>query len=121
VHGGSRKTDPPRKLIHRQKRKRKRKFGKSREYCLIDRTAFHIWNFGKAGFLSTGKLSAANIFGHRRVCHNVLPKCAYKIIVDGIETHSFHLEIEDDWFLNGIFPERGERGQGKGFEQFIGF
>jgi hypothetical protein len=63
VHGGSRKTDPPRKLAHRRKpnRNRKRKFGKSREYCLIDRTAFHIWTFGSSGFLSAGKLSAASI------------------------------------------------------------
>jgi hypothetical protein len=45
VHGGSRKTNPPRKLAHR--RKRKLKFGKSREHCLIDRTAFHTWSFGK--------------------------------------------------------------------------
>jgi hypothetical protein len=65
VHGGSRKTDPPRKLAHRQKQKqkqklkwkwkwkwkRKRKFGKSREYCLIDRTVFHIWSFGRGDFL----------------------------------------------------------------------
>jgi hypothetical protein len=41
VHGGSRETDPPRKLAHR--RKRKRKFDKSREYCFIDKTAFHIF------------------------------------------------------------------------------
>jgi hypothetical protein len=109
VHGGSRKTDPPRKLAHRQKRK----FGKSREYCLIDRTAFHIWSFGSGGFLSAGKKSAASIFGHRRICHSVLPnlpnlsKRAYKIVVDGIESHPFHPEIrrsgdpeiEDDWLL----------------------
>jgi hypothetical protein len=94
LHGGSRKTDPPRKLAHG--RKRKRKFGKSREYYLIDRTAFHIWSFGSGGFLSAGKLSAASIFGHRRVCHSVLPKRAYKIVVDGIEIHPFHPEIEDD-------------------------
>jgi hypothetical protein len=92
VHGGSRKTDPPRKLAYR----RKRKFGKNREYCLIDRTAFHIWSFGSGGFLSAGKLSAASIFGHRRVCHSVLPKRAYKIVVDVIESHPFHPEIKDD-------------------------
>jgi hypothetical protein len=95
VHGGSRKTDPPRKLAHKRKQKRKRKFGKSREYCFIDRTAFHIWSFGR-GFLSSGKLSAANIFGHGRVCHSVLPnlpKPAYKIVVYGIENHPFHPEI----------------------------
>jgi hypothetical protein len=97
VQGGSRKTDPPRKLAHR----RKRKFGKSCEYYLIDRTEFHIWSFGRGGSLSAGKLSAASIFGHGRVCHNVLPKRAYKIVVDGIEgeSHPFHLEIEDDWLL----------------------
>jgi hypothetical protein len=89
VHGGSWKTDPPRKLAHR----RKRKFGKSREYCLINRTAFHIWSFGRDGFPSAGKLSAVSIFGHRRVYHSVLPKRAYKIIVDGIESHPFHPEI----------------------------
>jgi hypothetical protein len=93
VHDGSRKTDPPRTLEHR--RKRKRKFGKSREYWVIDRTAFHIWSFGRGGFLSTGKLSAASIFGHRRVCNSVLPKRAYRIVVDGIESHPFHPEIED--------------------------
>jgi hypothetical protein len=94
VHGGSRKTDPPQKLAHR--RKRKRKFGKSREYCLIDRTEFHIWSFGRGGFLSAGKLNAASIFGHRRVCHSFLPKRAYKIAVDVIENHPFHPEMEDN-------------------------
>jgi hypothetical protein len=97
VYGGSRKTDPPRKLADR--RKRKRKFGQSREYCLIDRTAFHIWSFGRGGFLSAGKLSASSIFGHLRVCHSVLPKRADKIVVDGIESYPFHPEIEDDWLL----------------------
>jgi hypothetical protein len=128
VHGGSRKTDPPRKLAHR--RKRKRKIGKNREYCLIDRTAFHIWSFGRGGFLSAGRLSAASIFGHRRVCHSVLPKRAYKIIVDGIENHPFDPEIEDDWLLvyQATDPTRPsltsffrKRGQGKDSEQFIGF
>jgi hypothetical protein len=97
VHGGSRKTDPPQKLGPR----RKRKFGKSRKsrkYCLIDKTVFHIWSFGRGDFLSAGKLSAASLFGHRRVCHSVLPnlpKRAYKIVVDGIESesHHFHPEI----------------------------
>jgi hypothetical protein len=94
VHGGSRKTDPPPKLAHG--RKRKRKFGKSRGYGLIDRTEFHIWSFGRGGFLSAGELSAASIFGHCRVCHNVLPERAYKIVVDGIESYPFHPEIEDN-------------------------
>jgi hypothetical protein len=82
------------------------------------------------GFLSAGKLSGASIFGHRRVCHKVLPKRAYKTVVDGIESHPFHSEIEDDWILvhqvtdpkrpssTSFFPKRG---QGKGSEQFIGF
>jgi hypothetical protein len=61
--------------------------------------AFHIWSFGMGGFLSGGKLSAASIFGHHRVCHSVLPERKYKIVVDGIERHPFHLEIEDDWLL----------------------
>jgi hypothetical protein len=47
----------------------------------------------------TGELSAVSIFGHRRVCHSVLPKRAYKIVVDGIESHFFHPEIDDDWLL----------------------
>jgi hypothetical protein len=47
-------------------------------------------------FLSAGKLSAASIFDHRRVCHSVLPKRTYKIVMDGIESHPFHPEIEDD-------------------------
>jgi hypothetical protein len=50
--------------------------------------------------------------------------------VDGIESHLFHPEIEDDWFvvhqatdskrpnLTLFFPKKG---QGKGSEQFIGF
>jgi hypothetical protein len=97
VHGGSRKTDPPRKLAHR--RKCKRKFGKGREYCLIARTAFSTWSFERVGFLSAGKPAAASIFGHYRVCHSVLLKRAYKIVVDGIESHPFHPEIEDDWLL----------------------
>jgi hypothetical protein len=60
---------------------------------LIDRTAFHIWSFGRGGFLSAGKMSAASIFGHRRGCHSILPKSAYKIVVDGIESHPFHPKI----------------------------
>jgi hypothetical protein len=82
------------------------------------------------GFLSAGKLSAASIFGHRRVCHSLPPKRVYKIVVDGIENHPFHPEIEDDWLLvhqatdpkrpslTSFFPKRG---QGKGPEQFIRF
>jgi hypothetical protein len=93
VHGGSRKTDPSRKLVHR--RKWKRIFGKSREYCLIARTAFHIWNFGRGGFLSAGKMRAASIFGHRRVCHSVLPKRAYKIVVDGSVGRSIPWPVND--------------------------
>jgi hypothetical protein len=107
----------------------KRKFGKGREDCLIDRIAFHIWSFGRGGLLSAGKLSAASIFEHRRVCHSVFPKRAHKTIVDGIEIHPFHLEIEDDWLpvyqatdpkrpsLTSFFPKKG---QGKASEQFIG-
>jgi hypothetical protein len=49
--------------------------------------------FRKDGFLSTGKLSAATIFDHRRVCHSVLPKRGYKIVVDGIASLLFHPEI----------------------------
>jgi hypothetical protein len=97
MHGGSRKIDPPRKLAHR--RKRKPKFGKSREHYLIDMTAFHIWSFGRGGFLSARKMSAASRFGHRLGCHSILPKHAYKIVVDGIESNPFHLEIENDWLL----------------------
>jgi hypothetical protein len=106
---------PPRKLAH--KRKRKQKFGKS----LTDRTAFHIWSFGRCGFHSAGKLSAVSIFGHRRVCHSVLPKRAYKIVVDGIESHPFHPEIRRErtigfWSIKRLilnaqverhFPEKG--------------
>jgi hypothetical protein len=52
------------------------------------------------------------------------------IVVDGIESHAFHLEMEDDWILvhqatdsqspgsTSFFPKMG---QGKGSEQFIGF
>jgi ubiquitin-protein ligase len=125
----------PRKLAHRRKqkqeRKRKRVFGNSREYCLIDRTTFHIfvWSFRRGGFLSAGKLSAANIFGHRRVCHSILPnlsnlpKRVYEIVVDGIESHPFHPEIEDNWFLvhQATNPKRpslrsffAKKGEGKG-------
>jgi hypothetical protein len=117
VRGGVRKTDPPRKLAPR----RKRKFEKSREYCLIDRSEFHIWSFGRGGFLSAGKLSAVSIFGHRRVCHSVPPKRVYKIAMDGIENYP---EIEDDWLLvhqatdpkrpslTSFFPKKG-KGTGK--------
>jgi hypothetical protein len=50
--------------------------------------------------------------------------------VDGIESHPFQPEIEDDWLLvrqatdpkrpslTSFFPKRG---QGKGSEQFLGF
>jgi hypothetical protein len=51
------------------------------------------------GLLSAGKLSIASIFGHRRVCHSVHTKRAYKIVVDGIESHPFPPKIEDDWLL----------------------
>jgi hypothetical protein len=51
------------------------------------------------GFLSAGKLSAESNFGHRRVCHSILLKRAYKIVLDGIKSHLFHPEIDDDWFL----------------------
>jgi hypothetical protein len=64
-----------------------------REYWPIDRIAFHIWSFGRGGFLSAGKLSAASIFDHCQRFHSFLPKRAYKIVVDGIENHPFHLEI----------------------------
>jgi hypothetical protein len=82
------------------------------------------------GFVSAGKLSAASIFGHRQVCHSILPKRASKIVVDGIKSHPFLPEIEDDWLLlhqatdptrpslTSFFPKRG---QGKGSEQVIGF
>jgi hypothetical protein len=62
----------------------------------------------EGGFLSAGKLSAASRVGHRRAIHGVLPKRVYKIIVDGIEIHPFHPEIEDDWFLvhQAIDPKR---------------
>jgi hypothetical protein len=128
VHGGSRKTCPPRRLAHR--RKRKWNFGKSREYCLIDRIAFHIWSFGRGGFLSAEKLSTVSIFGHLRIYHNVLPERAYKIVVDGIEGHPFHPEIEDDWLLAhqatdpkcpSLTSFFRKRGQGKGSEQLIEF
>jgi hypothetical protein len=99
----------------------KGKFGKGREYCLIDRTAFPIWSFGSGGFLSVGTLSTASIVGHRRVCHSVLPKRASKIVVDGIESHSVRPEIEGEWLLvhqatdpkrpslTPFFPEKGTR------------
>jgi hypothetical protein len=59
----------------------------------------------------------------------VLPKRAYKIVVDGIESHPFHQEIEDDWLLvhQATDPKRPsltsfpENGQEKDSEQFIGF
>jgi hypothetical protein len=91
---------------------------------------FQIWSFKRGGFLSAGKLSAASISGHRRVCHSALLRRAYKIVVDGIENHPFHPQIEDDWLLvhqatdpegpslTSFFPKRG---QGKGSKQFIGF
>jgi hypothetical protein len=91
-----------------------------------------VASFGR----KTERCEHPSIFGHRRLCHSVLPnlpnlpKRAYKIIVDGIGSYSFHLEIEDDWplvhqatdpqrlSLTSFFPKRG---QGKGPEQFIGF
>jgi hypothetical protein len=85
---------------------------------------------GRWEFLSAGKLSVVSIFDHRRVCNSVLPKRAYKIVVDGIESHSFHPEIQDDWLLihQGTDPKRlslmpffRKRGEGKSSEQFIGF
>jgi hypothetical protein len=88
-----------RQILRESSHRRKRKFSESREHYLIDRTAFHIWSFGRGGFLTAGKLSAASISGRRRVCHSVLPKHAYKIVVDGIENDAFHPKREDDWFL----------------------
>jgi hypothetical protein len=135
VHGGSRKTDPLRKLVHRRKRKRNRKFGKSREYCLINRTAFHIWSFRRGDFLSAGRLSAASIFGHHRIYYSVLPKRAYKIVVDDIESesHLFHPEIEDDWLLvhqatdpkrprlTSFFSKKGKEDREKALNSLSGF
>jgi hypothetical protein len=58
---------------------------------------------------------------------------ANKIVVDGIENHPFHPDIEDDWLLihkatdpkrpslTSFFPKKRERGQVKGSEHFIGF
>jgi hypothetical protein len=91
---------------------------------------FHLWSFGRGGFISAGKLSASSIFGHHRVCHSVLPKRAYKIVVDDIESHPFHPEIEDDWLLvhqaagpkrpslTSFFPKMG---QGKALNSLSGF
>jgi hypothetical protein len=70
------------------------------------------------------------LLGHCRVYHNVFPKRAEKIVVDGIGSHPFHPEIEDNSLLvhqatdpkrpslKSFFPKRGE---GKGSEQLIGF
>jgi hypothetical protein len=52
-------------------------------------------------------------------------KRAYKIVVDGIESHLFHPEIEDDWLLvhQATDPKRpslksffGKKGQRIGSE-----
>jgi hypothetical protein len=92
-------------------------------------------------FLSAGKLSAASIFGHCRICDSIFHKRAYKIVVDGIDSHPFHPEIlrsgdpgirrsgdpeiDDDWLLvhhatdpkhpssTSFFPKKE---QGKGSE-----
>jgi hypothetical protein len=84
-------------------------------------------------FLSAGKLSVASIFGHRRVCHSVLSKRAYKIVVDGIESHPFHLEIEGDWLLvhqatdpkrislASFFPKNGKGDREKALKNLSGF
>jgi hypothetical protein len=59
-----------------------------------------------------------------------MPKGAYKIVVDGIESYPFHPEIENGCLLvhQATDPRRPslmsfvpKRGQGKGSEQFIGF
>jgi hypothetical protein len=51
-------------------------------------------------------------------------------VMDGIESHPFHPEIEDDWFLvhQATDPKHPsltsfftKRGQEKAYEQFIGF
>jgi hypothetical protein len=93
-------------------------------------TETEIRNFGRSGFLSAEKLSASGIFGHRRVCHSFLPKRAYEIVVDGMKSHPFRVEIEDDWRLvhQATDPKRPSltlffprNGTGKGSEQFIGF
>jgi hypothetical protein len=85
------------------------------------------------GLLSAAKLSAENIFGHRRVCHSALPKRAYKIIVDGINSHTFHPEIEDDWLLvrqatnpkgpslTSFFPKKGKEDREKALKSLSGF
>jgi hypothetical protein len=84
-----------------------------------------------ASFLSAGKLSTASMFSHRRVCDSVLHKRAYKIVVDGIDSHPFHPEIrrcgdpeiDDDWLLvhhttdpkrPSLMPFFPKNGQGKG-------
>jgi hypothetical protein len=141
VHGGSRKTDRPRKLAHRRKRKRKRKqkFDKSREYCLIDRTGFHIWNFGRGDFLSAGKLSAESIRAYLVAVESATASfpsvharsswMASRARAIPFIRRSGDPEIEDDWLLihHATDPRRPnltsffqKRGQGKGSEQFIG-
>jgi hypothetical protein len=56
-----------------------------------------------------------------------------KIVVDGIETHPFHPEIEDDWFLvhqatdpkrpglTSIFPKMGKGDREKALNGLSGF
>jgi hypothetical protein len=73
---------------------------------------------------STGLRSTSGASG------GILPKRAYKIVVDGMKSHPFHLEIEDDWLLvhqetdlkrPSLASFSRKMGQGKGSEQFIGF
>jgi hypothetical protein len=57
----------------------------------------------------------------------------YKIVVDGIESHPFHREIEDDWLLvhqatdpkrpsfTSFFPKKGKGDKEKVLNGLSGF
>jgi hypothetical protein len=72
------------------------------------------------------------MFDHRRVCHSVLLKGVYKVVVDGIKNHPFHGEIEDDWLLihqatdpkfpslMSFFPKKGKGDREKALNNLSG-
>jgi hypothetical protein len=100
VHRGSRKTNPPRKLAHR----RKRKFGKNREYCLIDRTASRKRDKEKAlnslsGFDCSQPSYSCLALLTPRACGaaSLMPRCATHDVGHPILQSGFLIHGKGNW------------------------
>jgi hypothetical protein len=90
VHDGSRNTNSSEKLANG----RKWRFGKSRRDRFIDKTVSTICGFGRGGLFVWGKLNTLSVILRRGVSHRPFPKRSKKTVMDGIENHLLHAEIE---------------------------